>query len=73
MTPPKKVKVGCRVMKLAAGLDEKDAALLLEFMGNDEWIAEHLSAALREKGLSVGPMAIRMHRKQTCMCDWGTS
>jgi hypothetical protein len=72
LTPPKKNKVGCKVMKLAASLDEKDAALLLDFIGNDEWVAEHLAAALRDKGLQVGPMAIRMHRKQTCMCDWSS-
>jgi len=73
LTPPKRVNVGCKVMKLAASLDDKDAALLLKYVGNEDWVAEHLAASLREKGLKIGPMSIRMHRKKTCMCDWGTS
>lgn len=60
--------VGCRVAKLAQELGEKDGGLLLEYVNDDSWIAEHLSRALAERGVRIGPMTIRIHRKGQCIC-----
>lgn len=65
---PMTTNIGCKVMKLADQLGEKDGALLLSYVDDDSWIAEHLVRALAERGVKIGPMAIRTHRKRQCAC-----
>lgn len=60
--------VGCKVMKLAKQLGEKDGALLIGYVSDETWVAEQLVKALAERGVMIGPMAIRNHRRGACMC-----
>lgn len=60
--------VGCKIMKLAKQLGDTDGALLVQYVDDPDWIAEHLVKALAERGVSLGPMTVRKHRAGTCMC-----
>lgn len=58
----------CKVVKIANSLSESDGRLLLEYVADERWVAERLVAALHERGITVGAMAIRSHRKGECAC-----
>lgn len=66
---PVRVEVGCKVMKIAAGLDGKDSELFLKYVADDDWVAESLASALAERGVIIRPNSIRLHRKNQCMCS----
>lgn len=65
---PDNRNLGCKVMKLAHELGESDGALLIGYVNDESWIAEQLVKALAERGVKIGPMAIRSHRKMQCAC-----
>ena len=65
---PEREFIGCKIMKLARDLGPDDGKLLLQYVNDQSWIAEHLVKALNERGVMIGPMAIRTHRNGTCVC-----
>lgn len=69
MKPPVRENIGCKVVRLAATLDKNDAELLMQYVADNDWIAESLTVALSERGLNIGPGAIRLHRKNQCICS----
>lgn len=69
MTPPKNNSVYCRVADMAAEMTETDRAIFIEAMDDlDNWKANTLSIALRQRGISVADTTIAKHRKRACAC-----
>lgn len=58
----------CKVVTTAAELDAADGQALLDAVADTDWIAERLSAALSERGVQIGAMVIRDHRRNMCAC-----
>jgi hypothetical protein len=63
----------CRVRDLLAELDDSDKAILIEALADENWKAEALSRALRERGLAISGTPLRAHRNNSCSCRFLSS
>lgn len=69
LTPPKNKAVFCRIADMAAEMKETDRAIFIEAIDDqDNWKANTLSIALRQRGISVADTTIAKHRKRACAC-----
>ncbi len=69
LTPAKRRARPCAVIALIDRLDEADGAILSEAVENvQRWTANALSAALRERGITIADMTITRHRNKLCVC-----
>lgn len=72
LTPPPKFKGTCKVATLAATLDDKDRAILMDAVKDAEnWPVKSLAKALSNKGLQISDTPLYNHRNQTCICFRG--
>ena len=71
LKPPVRMSSGCKVVKIADGLSADDSKLFMQYVDDPNWVAEQLMNALAERGVFIGAMAIRKHRKGICMCTRG--
>lgn len=69
---PSYKKRECSVTILLSNLEEADAKILSEAIGNLHiWTANALSKALRERGITIADHTITKHRNQVCICYKG--
>lgn len=69
MSKPVRLNRKCKVAKIADGLSVNDRELFWGYVNDDSWLAEHLSAALRDRGVQVSPNVLRLHRRSGCACQ----
>lgn len=68
LKPVKHSQYTCKVDKIAKTLDAKDSVLFMGYIDDPEFTAEHLSAQLKERGVTIGATVIRRHRAGNCWC-----
>ena len=69
LTPPTKHQGTCKVGTIAAGLEDKDKAILLDAVMNEQlWPVKTLSKALAERGIQISDSPIYAHRSKGCAC-----
>jgi len=72
MTPPRNRAIYCKVADLAETLEPKDKTIFMSAINDPEqWSANTLSNALRQRGLSIADTTIGKHRSKTCACFRG--
>jgi len=66
---PVKALPKCKVGRFLDELDNKDQKLMLGYLDDEDFSAESLSNALRERIQSdIGATVIRKHRRGSCPC-----
>ena len=66
---PVKEPIKCKVGRFVDSLDDKDTKLMLGYLADDDFSAEALSAALKDRVQSdIGATVIRHHRQARCAC-----
>lgn len=66
---PKPKLLKCKVGRFFDELEPSDQKLLQGYLDDDDFSAESLSTALKERANSdIGPTVIRKHRKGQCPC-----
>jgi len=68
LTPPKSKAVYCKIDQMLAELDDNDKQIFNDALDNEDWSANGLSMALRQRGLSVADTTITKHRQKACAC-----
>ncbi len=69
LTPARSKARPCAVVALINRLDEADGKILSDAVKNvQRWTASSLSAALKERGLTIADMTITRHRNKLCVC-----
>ena len=67
LTPPVRTYT-CKVATVAAGLEEKDRAILMAAVDNPEWHFKTLSNELSKRGIIIIDNTIARHRRRQCGC-----
>lgn len=67
LEPPVKL-LSCKVRTISETLSIEDRKVLSEAVADDKWTAYTLSAALAQRGISLGDKSIRKHQQNQCSC-----
>ena len=69
LTPAKAV-TACKIRTIESELAEADSKIFTAaIVGVEIWKAEPLSKALKQRGISVSPGTIKLHRQGACSCS----
>jgi hypothetical protein len=72
LKPPPNRAEYCKIADMSAEMKESDRTIFIEAIDDvDNWKANTLSMALRQRGISVADTTINKHRKRACACYRG--